>query len=149
MQDANVFYKANIRHNNCKTEVRCLRALQSLNKFLRDSYDSHVKRPFVLRCILNHFNMVKPEANARSPNTYGQLWPRLNVLMYINNKLVSFTLFFHNSIFFQKKDINIINKIIPVIIHLGYKGSGICIFLQCLPHSSKESILLVRYGGNI
>lgn len=105
VQDANVFYKANIRHNNCKTEVRCLRALQSVNKFLRDSYDSHVKRPFVLRCILNHFNMVKPEANARSPNTYGQLWPRLNVLMYINNKLVSFTLFFFIIQYFFKRRI--------------------------------------------
>lgn len=40
-------------------------------------------------------------AEARSTRTIAKhVRPRLNVLMYINNKLVSFTYFFHYSIFF-------------------------------------------------
>lgn len=54
--------KANVRplHDNCKT--RFLRASHvtngnpSPNKTVRDIYDWYVKRPFVSRCTLNHFN---------------------------------------------------------------------------------------------
>lgn len=51
-------------HGNCKTEVQFPRALYiasgnpAPNKIVRDTYDWHVKRAFVLRYILNHFNAV-------------------------------------------------------------------------------------------
>lgn len=58
--------KANVRlvHNNCKIEVRCLQVSyvasvnSSLNKFVRGTYDPHVKCPLVLHFTLNHVNTI-------------------------------------------------------------------------------------------
>lgn len=69
IHDANVitaFLKANVClvQGNRKTEVRFQRASHvasgnpSPNKIVGDTYDWHIKRSFVLRCTLNHFNTI-------------------------------------------------------------------------------------------
>lgn len=88
--------KANLRlfHENRNTQVRFLRASQVANgnpsphKLIRNTYDWHVKLPYVFRCTqsLQHnfqrydqpqeSKLAKSAAHARSPNTYGQLWQR-------------------------------------------------------------------------
>lgn len=51
-------------HDNCKTEVQFFRILQvasgnsSTKKIVCDTYDWHVKLPFVLRCTRFHLNTI-------------------------------------------------------------------------------------------
>lgn len=73
--------KANARqvHDNRKTQARFLRISHVasgnpfLKKIVRDSYDWHVKRPFVLRCTYNQFNIFFNATTRQGSNDWQNL----------------------------------------------------------------------------